>query len=164
MIRSVTSLLLVSVFVADKADAQTEPERVKAWLLAMPTGQVLQATLRSGEILDGTLAETQDHRFGLRVAADAAAKKPGRRTFKRWIEYQEVVGLSGEGIHVAASETALAPLVSIGDKVKLLTSAGEVVKGRIDNYDGSTLFIDDRKLSLAEGDVVRIDVRESDSF
>lgn len=72
--------------------------------------------------------------------------------------------MSGEGIHVATSETALAPLVSIGDKVKLRTSAGDIVEGRIDHYDGATLLIDDRKFSLAEGEVARIDVRESDSL
>jgi hypothetical protein len=130
----------------------------------MPEGQVLHVTLNGGLSLDGTLAETQDHRFGLRVNADPAGQKPGRRTAKRWVEYDDVVSLSGEGIQVATSETALASFVRIGGKARVHTSTGELVEGRIDEYDGATLRIDERRLSLAEGDVVRIDIREGDSL
>jgi hypothetical protein len=129
----------------------------------MPSGQVFQVTLRNGEALEGTLAEAQYSRFGLRLLADPSAKERGRRTLQRWIDYQDVNGLTVEGGPVATSSAARAPLVRIGDKTQIRTFAGDVVEGRIDDYEGATLLVDGRKLSL-EGDVVRMDVRKGDSL
>jgi small nuclear ribonucleoprotein (snRNP)-like protein len=163
MLRGLTSFLLPALLTG-AAHAQVEPERVKAWLVSMPAGQTLRITLTTGETLNGTLTETEDQRFRIRLPADPDAEETHRKSIMRWVEYREVAGLSGEGIHVVDSGRALAPLVEIGDQVKVRTFSGRVVEGKVGDFDGESLLINDERLDLAGGDVVRIDVRENDSL
>jgi hypothetical protein len=146
---------------------------LRATLLATPVGSQLTIALRSVETVEASLADVGDDSFGVWVAADEEAQRrlglTGAR-IKRRILYDEVESIRGAAdVAVPPERTAdrLAYRMRFGDTVYVRTANGATVKGKVDDFDGDILRIDDRTLSLsgAEGDrIERIDLRVEDSL
>ncbi len=161
-----------------RAEGGEAAERLRATLLATSLGRPLTVALHSGETLEGTLADVADDSFALWVTADGETRRRlglvGAR-IKRSIHYEEVERIQGAGDKLgesaqlipANSAEGLAYRMRVGDTMYVRTEKGEDISGRLDDFDGEILRLDDRTLSLsgASGDKVeRIDLKVDDSL
>lgn len=165
MTRTITTLMLAVFGMAAALHAQTpESGQLRGWLRVMPQGQPIRVTLDSGEVLEGNFMVAENDRFSMYVELQDGVENPvrGGGKIRRWVDYDDVADLSGEGIEVGLSRSSLADRVRAGEKARVYTSTGEILDGKIDELDAGSLLIRDRTLSLSDGDVLRIDVRVSD--
>jgi small nuclear ribonucleoprotein (snRNP)-like protein len=141
-----------------------ESEQVRIWILTLPQNAEVTVTLKTGEVVEGRLAETEAARFALWVALEEAEKEKYRSTdsIQRWIAYDEVASPDSTWTPVATSAEGLAYRFRIGDQARVRTSEGEVLTGKIQDFDGQNLRLDGRTWNLSEGDVAEIELRDSD--
>ncbi len=145
---------------------------LRATVLETPVGRELTIALRSGVTFEASLADVGDDSFGVWVTPDEETKRrlgiSGARIKKR-ILYEEVESIQGgeDVANVATTAERLAYRMRFGDTVYVRRANGATVKGRVTDFDGDVLHIDDRTLSLSgsEGDKIeRIDLRVEDSL
>ncbi len=144
-------------------------ENLRATLLGTTIGRPLTIALRSGETVEGELAEVGGDSFEVWVTPDEETRSrlglTGGRV-KRTIRFEEVENIPGVAI-VARSADRLAYRMGLGDTVYVLTAAGDTFKGTVDDFDGDVLRLGGRTMSLsgAQGETIdQIDLRVDDSL
>ena len=153
--------LLVMLFLTVGAGRALAKD-ARATLRATSEGTELTLTLVNGDVVAGRLEEVGETSFALSVPLDREARRrTGGREMKRRISYEEVRTIEGE---MRTTPEELTRALQRGRDVTVTLVSGDVVRGRVELFDGDRLQVERHTWRLSEGDVMTVETRVSDSL